>query len=113
MVVDVVTEFARDDALSGLLYSDDLVLMTETMDGFRNKFLKLMEAFDSRSLKVNHGETKVIVSSSITKDGMPKSKVDPCGVCSMRVKVNSVLCVQCGKWIHGRCVRVKGVTPRL
>ena len=26
---------------------------------------------------------------------------------------NSVLCVKCGKWIHGRCAKVKGVTPRL
>ena len=40
---------------------------------------------------------KVMVSSGITKDGLYKSKVDPCGVCSLRVKANSVLCVQCGK----------------
>ncbi|XP_068729026.1 uncharacterized protein [Montipora capricornis] len=26
---------------------------------------------------------------------------------------NSVLCVKCGKWIHGRCVKVKRVTWRL
>ena len=26
---------------------------------------------------------------------------------------NSVLCGKCGKWIHGRCVKVKRVTPRL
>ena len=26
--------------------------------------------------------------------------------------LSSVLCVQCGKWIHGRCARVKTVTPR-
>ena len=26
---------------------------------------------------------------------------------------NSVLCVKCGKWIHGRCAKVKRVTPRL
>ena len=45
-----------------------------------------------------------------TKDGMSKSKVDPCGVCSLRVKANSVLCVQCGKLIHGRCAGVKRVT---
>ena len=29
----------------------------------------------------------------------------------MRVKDNSVLCVQCGKWIHGRCAGIKRVTP--
>ena len=26
--------------------------------------------------------------------------------------VNSVLCVKCGKWIYGRCAKVKWVTPR-
>ena len=29
----------------------------------------------------------------------------------MRVMANSVLCVQCGKWIHGRCAEMKSVTP--
>ena len=33
---------------------------------------------------------------------MSKGKVDPCGVCSLRVKAKSVLCLQCGEWIHGR-----------
>ena len=26
---------------------------------------------------------------------------------------NSVLCLKCGKWIHGRCAKVKRVTLRL
>ena len=33
-----------------------------------------------------------MVMGSITKDDMSKSKFDPCGVCSLRVKGNSVLC---------------------
>ena len=37
VVVDVVTEFAREGALSELLYADDLVLMSETIEGLRNK----------------------------------------------------------------------------
>ena len=32
VVVDVVTEFSRDGALSELLYADDLVLMSETFE---------------------------------------------------------------------------------
>ena len=35
-------------------------------------------------------------------------------ICGKRVMANSVLCVtECGKWIHGRCAKVKRVTPRL
>ena len=97
VVVDV-TEFVRQGALSELIYADDLVLMSETIEGPRNKFLKWKEAFECKGLKVNPGKTKVMVCGSTTKDGMSKSKVDPCGVCSLRVKANSVLCLQCGKW---------------
>ena len=43
---------------------------------------------------------------------MSKSKVDPCAVCSLRVKANSVLYLQCGKWIHGRYARVKMIIPK-
>ena len=64
-------------------------------------------------MNVNLGKTKVMVSSDITKDGMSKGKVDPCGVCSLSVKANSVLCVQCCKWIHGCCAGVKRATPKL
>ena len=112
LVVDVVTELAREDALSELLYADDLVLMSETIEGFRNKFIKWKEAFESKDLKVNLGKTKVMVSGSITKDYLSKNKVDPCGVCSLRVKANSALCLQCCKWNHDRYIRVKRVTTK-
>ena len=52
-------------------------------------------AFESKDLKVNLGKTKVRVSGSITKEGMSKSKVDPSGVYCLRIKANTVLCVQC------------------
>ena len=46
------------------------------------------------------------------KDGMSKSKVDPYRVFRLRVKVNSLLCVQCGKSIHGRCAGLNAVAPK-
>ena len=58
VVVDVVTEFAREGALSELLYAVDLVLISETIEGFRERFLKLKEAFENKGLKVNLGKTK-------------------------------------------------------
>ena len=51
-----------------------------------------------------------MVRGGITKDGMSKSKVDLCGVSSLKIKANSVLCVQPGKLIHGRCAGVKRAT---
>ena len=46
---------------------------------------------------VSVGKTQVMISGGITEDGMSKSKLHPCVVCSMRVEANSVLCVECGK----------------
>lgn len=111
IVVDVVTEEAREGLMYEMLYADDLVLMSETMEGLREKFWKWKEAFESKGLKVNLGKTKVVVSGA--EGEVSTSKVDPCGICGKRVMANSVLCVKCGKWIHGRCAKVKRVTPKL
>ena len=60
-----------------------------------------MEVFERNGFKVIYLNTNMIFASGITKDGLSKSKVDPCGVCRLRVEANFVLCVQCGKLIHG------------
>ena len=52
-------------------------------------------------------ETEVIVIRNITELASSKSKVYQCWMCDLRVKVNSVLCVQCGKLIHSRWAGVK------
>ena len=61
---------------------------------------------------MNLGKTRIMVSGDITKDSMSKCDVNACGVCSLRVKADSVLYLQCGKCIHSRCTRVKRVTPK-
>ena len=57
-------------------------------------------------------KTDVMVSEGITKDGLSNNKVDPCGVCSLKVHTNSVMCVQCGEWMHGSCAALRGVDER-
>ena len=87
------------------------VLMSETIERLRDKFLNWKDAFESKGLKVSLKKTKVMVSSVITKDGLSKSKVDPCGDCSLRVKLTQY-CMYSVVWIHSRCARVKRVTPK-
>ena len=65
--------------ISELLYAEDLDLMIETFEGLRNKILKWKEAFESKNLKVNHGQIKVMVSVSIINDGMSKCKLTHVG----------------------------------
>ena len=64
---------------------------------------KWMQAIESKGLKVNLLETKLMVK------GWLDYEVYPCGIFGLRVKVNSVLCVQCCKWIHSRCAGVSRV----
>ena len=85
-----------EGALSELLYADDLFLCPSFALIIRTKTSAYSNSLSTPSLE-NQG------TGCITKDGMSKSKVDPCGLCSLRVKANSVLCLQCGKWIHSRC----------
>ena len=54
----------------------------------------------------------MMVSGGTTKDSLSKTKVDPFEVCGLKVKDNSVLCVQCRKWIYGRYAGVKRVTTK-
>ena len=44
-----------ESALAELHYSDDFVLMSETIEGLRDMFLKWKEAFENKGLKVNLG----------------------------------------------------------
>ena len=58
-----------------------------------------MGAVEIEGLMVNAGKTKVMASGAITKDDLSKSIVYQCGICSLMVRANSLLCVQCGKWM--------------
>ena len=93
VMVDGITEFAREGALSELLYADDLVLMSGTIEGLRNKFMKWKEAFESKGLKVNLGKTNIMVSRIIIDDGMSKSKVDLFGVYRGNYNVFKIFCM--------------------
>ena len=63
LMVNVVTEFAREGALSELLYADDIFLISETIQGLKDNFLKWREAFEGKGLKVNLGKTKMLLES--------------------------------------------------
>ena len=105
-MLDVLSEGGRKGALYELLYADDLVLMAETMKELEAQFILWKAAFEGKGLKVNLGKTKVMES----RGGggiVVLAKIDPCGVCGKRAKVNCVRCKTCKKWIHAWCARVE------
>ena len=50
---------------------------------------------------MNAGMTKVRVQ-------IEDSGKHPCGVCRKGVESNSILCVECLRWVHKRCSGIKG-----
>ena len=105
--VDVITENARTGVVNELLYTDDLVIMSEDM---KERFWNWKDALESKGLKVNTKKTKLMVSGP--EGELFKSKIGPCGVCGGRVMANSVLCTKCESWVHGKCAKIKRVTAR-
>ena len=79
IAVDVITENAREGLMNEILYVDDLVLMSESIENLKEKF-------ESKGIKINIKKTKVMMSGS--KDEVLKSKVDPCSKCGKRVMAN-------------------------
>ena len=96
-MVDVVSLLAGVGELSESLDAVDLVFMSETIIELNNRFMKWKESFESKGKKVSLWKATMMDCNSILKDGLSKSRVDPCLVCSLRVKGDSVLCVHCRK----------------
>ena len=109
--MDVISENAREKLRNEILYADDLALMSKSMENLKEKFLKWKEAFESKELKVNLKKTKVMMSG--LKGEVLESKVDLYAKCGKRVMASSAMCTKCGKWVHGRCAKLKRVTSTL
>ena len=62
IVIDVVTEHAREGLLNEILYADDLVLMKESLDDLKERLQRWRSALEDKGLKVNVGKTKMMVS---------------------------------------------------
>ena len=77
-----------------LMYADDLVLICETKEEARQRFVAGRNSIKSKGLKVNISKTKEM---RCAWDGVPnEAAVDPCNVCGKRVGVNTIHCATCG-----------------
>ena len=74
IVVDVVTEHAKEGLYNEILYADDLVLMSESLEDSRERFQRWRRALEGKGLKVNVGKTKMMVSG--TEGEITSSKAD-------------------------------------
>ena len=76
VIVDVVTEEARKSLMKEVLFENDLVLMSKTMEGLKERFQKKRSALENKGRKVNLEKTKVMLCES-DGEAIP-SRIDPC-----------------------------------
>ena len=74
-MVNVVTENAKESLMKEILYADDLVLMSEMIEGLKERFLKWRSALESKGLKVNLEKTKMMVCE--LESEIIQSRIDP------------------------------------
>ena len=77
-VMDVLGEGERRSLLFELLYGDDLVIMTESLQELERKYMEWKNSLESKGLRVNVGKTKIMIGDGVTP--VSKSEIDPCSV---------------------------------
>ena len=70
--------------------------MSEMMEGLKERFLKWRSALESKGLKVNFENMKVMVC--VSEGEIIQSRLNPCRIGGKRVTVNLVLCTKCNQW---------------
>ena len=106
LVLEALSRELRTGVPWELLYADDLVLISESLDDCIYKFEKWKLEIESKGLRVNKKTKFMLLGSKNLRD----SGAFPCSVCRKGVGVNSVLCSTCSHWVHKRCI---GLTGRL
>ena len=85
-----------------LQYADDLVLVAETAELLIETLQKWKKGMEMKGLGKNIGKTKVM-RCQVSRGQVEDSGQFPCNVCRKRVGRNSILCVECQRWVHKRC----------
>ena len=89
------------------LYADDLVIFADSLEECVGRFLIWKEAMEKKGLRVNAGNTKVLLCGT-GLDLLQSSGEYPCAVCRTRVGNNSIYCKL---WVHKKCSGLQGLTP--
>ena len=105
-VMDVLSAEIRQGLLFEILYADDLVIMADSMEELEKRYKNWKSVLEDKGLRVNVGKTKYMFSDGVKN--VTKSEIDPCSVCDMRVRRNSIRCTSCKFWVHAKCSGIKG-----
>ena len=94
------------------LYTDDLVIIAESLEESVRGLLTWKEATEKKGLRVNAGKMKIMICGT-GLDLLQSSGKFPCTVCRTGVGSNSIFCNGCKHWVHKKCSGLKHLTKDL
>ena len=83
----------------GNSYVEDLATTSDNLEDLKIQLQVWRISLETRGLRINVRKTKILGSSGEAQKPARNAKW-PCGVCSKRVGVKSILCQTCSLWIH-------------
>ena len=90
-----------------MLYADDLVLVSESLDVLLERLCMWKDGLESKGLRVNMSKTKIMFSGPNLGSLRDEGKY-PCAVYGKGVGSNSIFCPGCCHWVHKRCSKISG-----
>ena len=89
-----------------LLYTDDLVIMADTMDELLRKLDLWKKHLEFKGLRLNMGKIKTMICGNLHL--LKDSGKHHCGVCRKEVGSNSIFCDGFQSWVQKKCTGSKG-----
>ena len=80
IVLEVLSQEFRTSCPSELLYTDDLVLLADTMNELLSKLGNWKKHLEAKGLRANMGKTTIMISGK-NLHSLRDSENHPCGIC--------------------------------
>ena len=93
-----------------LLYVDDLAILSDSLLDLKNRLADWKTSLESHGLCVSVDKTTILVSRAEHIKISARNPECPCGVCTLGVVANSILCTLWNLWVDNKC---SGITDHL
>ena len=107
IVLEALSREFRSGCPLEMLYADDLVVISDTLDDLLLKLKLWKSNLELKGLKVNVSKTKVMVSGKHLNPLLGSGRY-PYSVCRQGVGSNSIFCNGCSLWVHKKCSGISG-----
>ena len=103
IVMEAISREFRVSCPWELRYANDLAILSDSFADLRNRLAAWKTSLESHGVCVNVSKTKLLISSAEHNKISVSNPKYPCGVCTLGVGANSILCILCDLWVHNKC----------